>query len=256
MRVAQVRITDELLGLFRTHRLSTAKAGERWKVGNVIRLHSDAVIENYGHVIAGNTLPLALGAFSYSHSPFHREMAVGRHCSFSWGLELIEGDHPLDWVTTAPFTHNPQDTRGLALYLNDVGVKEYQLQPYDIGHRPVQFGHDVWVGMRTLIKRGISIGHGAVVAAGALVTRDVPPYAIVAGTPARILRFRFEDAVIARLLKSEWWQYGPDKLQPLDPSDPERFLDRLDEAVATGLAPLLLPVLTGAQIIAAGEALR
>ena len=256
MRIVNVRITEELLSLFREHRLSTAKAGERWKVGDVITLHPDTALENYGQVIAGATLPLSLGAFSYSHSPFSREMAIGRYCSFSWGLELIAADHPLDWATTSPVTHNHQDIRGLELYLNDIGVQEYRMQVYDPGHRPVQFGHDVWVGMRTLIKRGITIGHGAVVAAGSLVTHDVPPYAIVAGTPARILRFRFADALIARLLKSEWWRYGPEKLQPLDPSDPELFLDRLDMAVAAGLEPLELPVLTGAQIIAAGEPLR
>ncbi len=253
MRVVHVRITDALLALFRKHRLSSAKKGERLMLGDVITIHPDAVLENYGQVIAGRTLPLALGAFSYSHSPFSPEMAIGRYCSISWGMEMIAGDHPLDWATTSPVTHNPQDIRGLALYLNDIGVKKYQLEPYDLGDRPIRFGHDVWVGMRTLIKRGVKIGHGAVVAAGSLVTHDIPPYAIVAGTPARILRFRFSDALIDRLLKSEWWLYGPEKLQPLGPNDPERFLDRLEDAVAGGLEPLSLPVLTGAQIVLAGE---
>ncbi|MBW8745274.1 MAG: CatB-related O-acetyltransferase [Sphingomonas sp.] len=253
MKFAKLRVTEHLLGLLRKHRISTAKTGERWKIGDVIMIHPDAELENYGQAITGMILPRSLGAFSYSHSPFNPEMAIGRYCSFSWGVELIAGDHPIDWVTTSPVTHNPQDIRGLPLYLNDIGAKEYRLEPYDLGDRPIQVGHDVWVGMRVLIKRGVTIGHGAIVAAGSLVTRDVPPYAIVAGTPARILRFRFPEPLIQRLIASEWWRYGPEKLQPLNPRDPDQFLDRLEEAVAAGLQPLTLPILTGQEIMAAGE---
>jgi acetyltransferase-like isoleucine patch superfamily enzyme len=67
-------------------------------------------------------------------------------------------------------------------------------------------GHDVWVGHGAIVKGGISIGHGSIIGAGAVVTHDVPPYAVVAGVPARLLRYRFEPQIIDTLLASRWWE--------------------------------------------------
>ena len=249
----QVKITPELHRLFQVFRLSTARKGERWKIGDVIALDPEARIEKYAQVLVGSVLPLELGAFSYGHSVFSTELTIGRYCSLSWDVEVMAGNHPIDWVTTSPVTHFPQDIRGLSLYLNDIGAKEYRLHRFDLGRVPVNVGHDVWIGAHVIIKRGIKIGHGAVVGAGSVIMHDVPPYAIVAGTPARILRYRFQDDVIADLLQSEWWRFGPDVVQSFDVRDPARFLDGLRKAVAEGLQPLSLPVLTGAEIVDAGE---
>jgi acetyltransferase-like isoleucine patch superfamily enzyme len=256
MVLEHVTITEKLHKLFQQFRLSTARKDERWKVGQVIGLDPAARIEKYGHVIQGGYLPLALGAFSYSHSAFSTEIEVGRYCSFAAGVQVIPGDHPMDWVTTSPVTHNPGGMRGLGVYLNDIGHREYRLYPAPIPYKPAIVGHDVWLGMNVLIKRGVRIGHGAIVGAGSLVTKDIPPYAIVAGTPARILRYRFAEPVIEALLRSEWWAYGPEALQALDPRDPMRFPQRLAAAIDEGLQPLDLPVLTGDAIFAAGEPYR
>ncbi|MGN1275552.1 MAG: CatB-related O-acetyltransferase, partial [Floccifex sp.] len=71
-------------------------------------------------------------------------------------------------------------------------------------------GNDVWIGNNVTILAGVSVGDGAVLAAGAVVTKDVPPYAIVGGVPAKILRFRFDDGTIKELQKLEWWNKNPD----------------------------------------------
>jgi hypothetical protein len=84
--------------------------------------------------------------------------------------------------------------------------------------------HDVWIGQDVLLRDGIRIGTGAVVAAGAVVTRDVPPYAIVGGTPARLIRYRFEMPLVERLLLSEWWTYDAADVINLPADDPERFV--------------------------------
>jgi len=76
-----------------------------------------------------------------------------------------------------------------------------------------QIGNDVWIGARAIVLDGISIGDGAVIAAGAVVTKDVPPYAIVGGVPAKLIRYRFEDDVIQELLKWKWWDLSLDDLQ-------------------------------------------
>nr|WP_302694185.1 CatB-related O-acetyltransferase [uncultured Prevotella sp.] len=67
-------------------------------------------------------------------------------------------------------------------------------------------GNDVWIGSSVIILGGVTIGHGAIIAAGAIVNKDVPPYAIVAGVPARIIRYRFNDEQIEKILKDPWWK--------------------------------------------------
>lgn len=253
MAIVKVKITPTVLTLFDLHRLSSAPQGVRWQVGETLLLDSEARIERYSQVNVGRVLPLALGAFSYSHSAANVGLKIGRYCSLSWRVDVLEGDHPMDWATTSPVTHDPRDIRGLSLYLNDIGAEQYQLHKTGKVLEPATLGHDVWVGSDALIKRGVTVGHGAVIGAGSIVTRDVPPYAIVAGTPARILRYRFPEAVIERMLAAAWWRFGPDRIQPLDPRDPTAFLDRIEAAIADGLAPLELPELRGEQIIAAGE---
>jgi acetyltransferase-like isoleucine patch superfamily enzyme len=246
-------VTPELMALLRRYRLLTARTGERWKEGDVIALDPGCRIEKYGNVIKGGSLPLALGAFSYSHSPFSLEMEIGRYCSISWGVQTITGDHPIGWATTSPITHYPKDIPSLAVYLRESGETGFRLHRYGIPPNPVVLGSDVWIGMEVLIKRGVKIGHGAIVGAGSVVTKDVPPYAIVGGAPARIIRYRFADPLIERLLRSEWWLYGPEKLQPLDMREPVPFLEGLEAAKEAGLQPLTLPVLTGSEIVTAGE---
>ena len=90
-------------------------------------------------------------------------------------------------------------------------------------------GHDVWLGSGATILSGITIGHGAVVAAHALVTKDVPPYAIVGGNPAKIIRYRFDDGTIAALLEARWWDLPRERIATLIPLLQS---DRIKELVA------------------------
>jgi serine acetyltransferase len=82
----------------------------------------------------------------------------------------------------------------------------------------VVIGHDVWLGSQSLVLSGVAIGHGAVVAARAVVTRDVPPYAIVAGNPARLVRYRMSEDQIAALLDSRWWDLPEAEIRRLIPT--------------------------------------
>lgn len=84
---------------------------------------------------------------------------------------------------------------------------------------------DVWIGDGAVVMPGLEIGTGAVIGANAVVTKDVPPYAVVAGTPARIIKFRFKDAIVEKLLASEWWELSIEKLEQFPIKNVMQFID-------------------------------
>jgi len=254
MDAVQVRVTLDLLATFARYRVhSDQRSRIRWRVGDVLSVRPDARIESYSHLLFGSALPASFGAFSYSWAKFEPSLRVGRYCSVAPFVSQLGPSHPTDWASSSPFSHNPQPLGAFAAYFRDIGLPHFDLHPYDQGSAPVEIGNDVWIGEGALIKAGVVIGDGAIVAARALVTRDVPPYAVVGGIPARQIRYRFPDGLIERFQKAQWWRFGPEIIQPMDVRAPEIFLDRLEQALADGLEPLDLPVLTGEEIIATGE---
>ena len=123
-------------------------------------------------------------------------LSIGSYCSFSDGVELfLGGNHRWDWVTTYPFSG-----------LTDLWPEAPATTDHHASRGPVEIGHDVWFGSGAVVLSGVRIGTGAVIAARAVVTKDVPPYAIVAGNPARLIRLRFDEATVAALLASRWWE--------------------------------------------------
>lgn len=255
MSFVDLTIGTATLALIARHRFQTAPHGrERLRAGDRLRIDPLAEIEPYAHCFAGHVLPLRIGAFSYSYSNLDTAMSIGRYSSISWDVEVMGSQHPTEWATTSPFAWMPRPLGGIRAYLGDVDGS-LRVRPFAQGPQEVAIGNDVWIGAGAMLKRGIRIGDGAVIAARSLVTKDVAPYAIVAGQPARLLRMRFPDALIARFADARWWRFGVDVLQPFDVSEPSLFLDRLEAAIDAGtVSPLALPVLTGADIIASGEA--
>ena len=146
---------------------------------------------------------------------------IGRFCSISDNVCIGLSSHPMEWVTTSPAFHF-----GRGSIPKDLAALSYDSDP------PLTtVGNDVWIGQNVLIKPGITVGDGAVIGMGSVVTRDVPPYAVVAGNPARVIRMRFAPEIIERLIASAWWDLPPKLLKEyasLIP-DPERFLERIEE---------------------------
>jgi acetyltransferase-like isoleucine patch superfamily enzyme len=128
------------------------------------------------------------------------KLRIGSYCSIASHVKFfLDGEHHAEWVTTYPFPHSFIDG----------------YQPKTKGD--IAIGHDVWIGYASIILSGVTIGTGAVIGAGSVVAKDVPPYAIVAGNPARLIRYRFDNATIARLLKSEWWDLDEAQIKELEP---------------------------------------
>jgi virginiamycin A acetyltransferase len=241
------RVTELLLQILEHRRIFTTLSA-----GDLIRIPDDVRIEQYSNLLEGGVLPRGLGAFSYSMSKLHWEMSFGRYCSIAYNLQIMGSRHPVEWASTSPFSYHPFPVPSIRSYLADQAVASFVLLKEDQGAQAVEVGHDVWIGTDVVLKRGIMVGTGAVIAARSVVTRDVPPYAIVGGSPARIIRYRFPPPLVERMLASEWWDYGPDVLQPLDVREPDAFLDRLERA-KEGKAKLSLAVTTAAELIRASK---
>lgn len=128
-------------------------------------------------------------------------LVIGKYCSIAANVKFIMngGNHPTTWMTTYPF---PIFGEGWESAM----PSEWPTRGDTI------VGNDVWIGYGATIMPGVRIGDGAIIATAAVVTKDVPPYAIVGGNPAQLLRYRFDEQTIARLLEIQWWDWDREKV--------------------------------------------
>ncbi len=96
-------------------------------------------------------------------------------------------------------------------------------------HKVTYIGHDVYIGHGAFIRPGVTVGHGAIVAANSVVVKDVPPYAVVAGNPAVVKKYRIPEHLIDRMLAVAWWRFAPWQLRDIDVTDPVIALTQLEE---------------------------
>ncbi len=151
----------------------------------------------------------SIGAFSFinSETTIFPQTHIGRYCSIGKKCEIAPGDHPLDWLSTSVFQY------GMHSHFPDHNEDCIQITRQSEDNSQTTIGNDVWIGSLSLIKRGVTIGNGAVIAAGSVVTKDVPPYAIVGGVPAKVIKYRFDEEIIAKLLTLEWWTLLPEQMK-------------------------------------------
>ena len=191
-----------------------------------------------------------VGAFSYvnPHGEFNHT-SIGRFCSIASEVCTGPGQHNPDAFSTHPFHSDSEGTI--------TGLGQFESYRQIQGKRPlsvsremarrqsapaVRIGHDVWMGMRAMVMGGVTIGHGAVVAAGAVVTKDVAPYTIVAGVPARVVRTRFAPEIIERLLALCWWDYDMAHVSnQVDFGQVEQVIEFMTALIQSGRLPRFEP---------------
>jgi acetyltransferase-like isoleucine patch superfamily enzyme len=148
---------------------------------------------------------------------------VGAFCAIGARTAINPFNHPTDWLSIHEFQYHPNSYDWVDEYKS---MDRLTRTPEMFKHATI--GNDVWMGHNVNVMSGVNVGDGAVIAAGATVTKDVPPYAIVAGVPATIKRFRFAEDIVKRLLRSRWWDLELSEISGLPFKDIERCLDVIE----------------------------
>ena len=140
------------------------------------------------------------------HYPINRDrLFIGKFCSIACGTKFIftSANHKLGSLSTYPFP----------LFFEEWDLDKANVTDSWDNKGNIVIGNDVWIGFEAVVMQGVTIGDGAIVGARAVVTKDVPPYSIVGGVPAKPIRKRFSEEIISRLLKIKWWEWPDEKIK-------------------------------------------
>lgn len=171
-----------------------------------VRIAPDSAFEGANSIGDCTYFAGSMGYGTYAMQNCSIEGRVGRFCSIAAEVKVARGTHPvtLPYATTSPMFFSTRKQSATTFS---------PIDRFDELKEPVTIGNDCWIGQRALLVGGITVGDGAVVMAGAVVTKDVPPYAIVGGVPAKVIKYRYDDETIAFLLKTRWWDKPIDWLK-------------------------------------------
>lgn len=145
---------------------------------------------------------ISIGDYSYISGPrsFVRNCSIGKYCSIARNVIIGVDDHNIHFLTTSPI-------------ITDKHYGFIQTSVSEPQKKLVQIGNDVWIGINAIIMRGVTIGDGAVIAAGSVVTKDVEPYSVCGGVPAKHIKYRFSKEIIDKLLIIKWWNWDVEKIK-------------------------------------------
>lgn len=158
-----------------------------------VKIDSDSSVDDHSYIISGLV----------------KNTKIGKYCSIAANVTIGADRHPTDWLSTHHFQYNDTDN-----------FKSLKI---------TTIGNDVWIGANAVIMTGVNIGDGAIIGSSAVVTKDVPPYAIVVGIPAKIIRYRFNPDIINKLLELKWWDLDHQLLKDnIDFSNIEKAIEQIE----------------------------
>lgn len=193
-----VEVVDSKIGsnvsCYKFSSIIKSKIGYKSIVGDMSKI-DNCVLDSYNKIEKYNHLyycKLKENSYTGAHTII-MYADIGKYCSISWGCSIGGAEHDYQRISSHAFYYNPY------FDINEAPPT------YDRFEKDCIIENDVWIGCNSTILRGVTIGNGAVIAANSLVNKDVPPYAIVAGSPAKIIKYRFNNNLIEKLLELEWW---------------------------------------------------
>ena len=195
------KVTKSSIGpgciIARGSRVLRSTLGEKCEVGRRVNIKGSTLCGFNGVAPRARLKNVSLGVYSYiSKETSLVDISIGKFCSIGKGVKNHLGNHPSRvFVSSHPAFYSPNAPTGS--FVKDEYFKEFG--------KNVSIQNDVWIGSGALLMDGVTVGNGAIVGARSVVTKDVPPYAIVGGIPAKIIRYRFDEEEIDFLEKSQWW---------------------------------------------------
>jgi acetyltransferase-like isoleucine patch superfamily enzyme len=199
--------------------------GENSQINANCRLRKVTCENNVALYDGGDYDQCSIGSYSYLAPNARISIAeIGRFCSIGPFLICGYGDHPTDFASTSPVFFSSGNQCGISFSYKNLFEER----------KRIHIGHDVWIGARVFVRDGVTIGTGAVLAAGTVIVKNVPDYAIVGGVPGKIIRYRFPEKIIVRMLQLKWWEWPEDKLREAQPyfaqNDINVFVDWADRS--------------------------
>ena len=178
------------------------------------KIHKKAAVGNGAQLVN-----CSMDRYSYLYGSAAVHTDFGAFCSIASGTTIGGGGHPTDWVSSSPVFY-----KGKNVLKKNFSGREF------VEFKKTTIGNDVWIGSKCLIKGGVTIGDGVIIGMGSVVTKDIPPYEIWAGNPAKCIRKRFDDETIEKLLEIKWWEWDEEKLQKYAHlfNEPENLIKELD----------------------------
>ena len=201
-------------------------------MNNRVKLGHAAIIggfhsefEGYNAIGSKSFFAGSIGYGSYIGSNCVIYGKIGKFCSIADNVNVVVGNHPTrSFISTHPAFFSTKQQAGFTF----VDKQRYEETNYSNGNDLVTIGNDVWIGYGATILSGVTVHDGAVIAAGSVITKDVPAYAIVGGVPAKIIRYRFTDEQIEKLKELKWWNKSPDWIK-----ENAKYFDNIDQNLET-----------------------
>ena len=193
-------------------------------INNIIKRQGGQKTSKKLREITLEKLGVDVGMYSYG-SCFDKgfniggKVKIGRYCSFGPNVKYFGGNHPVDYVSMSPYFYQQS-------WADSVG----NIKVEDIERNNLKVGDGCWIGCGAIIlSKCHSIGNGSVIGAGSIVTKDVPPYSIVVGNPAKVIGYRFDEDTIKIIEESKWWEFKPEVLLNYYKyiSEPKNFCEKI-----------------------------
>jgi acetyltransferase-like isoleucine patch superfamily enzyme len=181
------------------------------KVHLTARVRPKSILKGFNRISSGCYINGEVGLNTYVGKNSVLYAHIGNYCSIGANVSTIIGNHPTTFVSTSPVFYSKTKQTGHTFVSDDLYDETLKCSVNGKFYG-VQIGNDVWIGDNVVIKGGVQIGDGAIISMGSVVVKNVEPFSIVGGVPAKIIRYRFDEKTIQKISQTCWWNWDQEKI--------------------------------------------